>query len=86
MNDYKYKVATQCMTYNQRPYIEDTLKGFVMQQTTFPVVYVVVDDASTDGEQELLFNWAHKNLNFGSDDAYIKETGYAKIMYAPFHE
>ena len=52
--NYKYMVVTKCMTYNQSKFICDTLKGFEMQATTFPVVYCIVDDASTDGEQGLL--------------------------------
>lgn len=49
--DYKYKVVTLCMTYNQASYIEETLHGFTMQETSFPMVFCIVDDASTDGEQ-----------------------------------
>lgn len=59
----KYKVAVRCMTYNQSAYIEEALKGLTIQETDFPVVYIVVDDASTDGEQELLREWAAKNLS-----------------------
>ena len=42
------------MTYNQTAYITDALNGFAMQQTSFPFVVVVIDDASTDGEQEVI--------------------------------
>ena len=42
--------STVCMTYNQAPYIKQCLDGFVMQQTKFPFVAIVVDDASTDNE------------------------------------
>lgn len=58
----KYLVATRCMTYNQKAYIEDALRGFAMQDTTFPIVFIIVDDASTDGEQELLKRWVENNL------------------------
>ena len=61
--EYKYMVATRCFTYNHAPYIEDALRGFAMQETTFPVVYIIVDDASTDGEPEVLRRWAKENLN-----------------------
>ena len=57
-----------------------------MQEVPYPVVFVVVDDASTDGEQELLYNWANQNLKLDYEYAYIKETGYAKIIYAPYNE
>lgn len=62
MDRDKYMVATRCMTYNHAPYIEDTLGGFSIQNTTFPVVYMVVDDASTDGEPEIIKKWAKQNL------------------------
>ena len=48
------EVAINCMTYNQSAYITDALNGFCMQQTCFPFVAVVIDDASTDGEQEVI--------------------------------
>lgn len=45
-------VSIKCMTYNQSLYINDAMNGFVMQQTDFPFIAVIVDDASTDGEQK----------------------------------
>ena len=53
----EYKVLVRCFTFNQSKYIEDTLNGFAMQQTNFPFVCFVMDDASTDGEQEVLRIW-----------------------------
>lgn len=58
----KYMVATRCFTYNHAPYIEDSLNGFSIQETSFPVVYIIVDDASTDGAPEILRNWCNRNL------------------------
>ena len=46
----KFKVCVRCFTFNQAKYIEETMNGFVMQQTDFPFVCCIVDDASTDGE------------------------------------
>ena len=54
MKDNHFKVRIQCMTYNHAPYIEDAMNGFCMQQTDFPFLAVVVDDASTDGEPEVI--------------------------------
>ena len=51
--EYKYTVFTKCYTYNHAPYILDTLRGFAIQQTSFPIVFAIADDASTDGEPEL---------------------------------
>lgn len=49
-----HKVVVLSITYNHSKYIEDTLKGIAMQQTEFPFFFCVFDDASTDGEQEIL--------------------------------
>lgn len=52
--EYRYMVCTSCMTYNHAPYIVDAMNGFTMQETTFPVYYLITDDASTDGEPEVI--------------------------------
>lgn len=48
------KVSILCMTYNQAPYIKETLDGFLMQETDFPFEILIHDDASTDGTTEIL--------------------------------
>lgn len=55
-----YKVLVSCMTFNQSQYIEDALNGFAMQKTNFPFVCLVVDDCSTDGEQEVIKAWMER--------------------------
>lgn len=52
-----YKVLVRTITYNQAKYITDTLDGVAMQQTNFPFVHYVIDDCSTDGEQEVIKSW-----------------------------
>ena len=52
-----YKVLVHTITYNQAKYITDTLDGVAMQQTNFPLVHYVIDDCSTDGEQEVIKAW-----------------------------
>lgn len=52
-----FKVFVRCNTYNQSLFIKDTLKGFVIQQTDFPFVCMVMDDCSTDGEQQVIIDW-----------------------------
>ena len=56
-------VTVQCMTYNQASYIEDAMNGFTMQQTTFPYVCCIIDDASTDGEQEVIKNYLNEHFD-----------------------
>ena len=42
------------VTFNHAPYIEEAMNGFTMQETNFPFVCAIVDDASTDGEREVI--------------------------------
>ena len=82
-NNYKYKVCTHCFTYNHSRYIEDALNGFVIQETTFPVVYCIVDDASTDNASGIIRDFF--NMNFSVEDseiAYQEETDYGTVLYA----
>lgn len=79
----KFKVTVSCMTYNQAKYIIEALNGFTMQQTSFPFICTIVDDASTDGEQEVIRRYMEDNFNLAEDSiAYKKETDYAFISYA----
>ena len=79
----KYLVGVRCFTYNHAPYIEDALNGFTMQQTSFPFITMVVDDASTDGEQDVIRTYLNKHFDTqNSDVAYHKETDYAHISFA----
>ena len=53
----KFFFFFSCMTYNHSAFIEETLNGFCSQQTTFPFVCAIIDDASTDGEPEVIRNY-----------------------------
>lgn len=53
-------VAIRCCTYNHESYIRDALEGFVMQQTDFPFVAIVHDDASTDKTANIVKEYAEK--------------------------
>ena len=50
-------VSISCIVYNQKPYIEQCLRGFLNQETTFPVEILIHDDASTDGTVDVLKKW-----------------------------
>lgn len=79
----KFKVTVSCMTYNQSKYITDAMNGFTMQQTSFPFVCTIVDDASTDGEQEVISKYVEENFDLSEGSvAFQKETDYAHIIYA----
>ncbi len=79
----KFKVCCRCFTFNHSKYITDAMNGFTMQQTSFPFVCCIVDDASTDGEQEVIRKYVEENFDFSEGSvAYHKETDYAHITYA----
>lgn len=79
----RIEVVTRCMTYNHAPYIEDTLRGFAMQETSFPAAFIVVDDASTDGEQDLLKMWVAEHLDVKNNIAW-QERPYGKMVEGTF--
>lgn len=53
-------VAIQCFVYNHESFLRDCFEGFVMQQTNFPFVAVVHDDASTDGSTAIIREYEEK--------------------------
>lgn len=57
---YKVGVSVLCFAYNQEKYIRDTLEGFAMQRTSFPVEFLIHDDASTDGTADIIREYASK--------------------------
>lgn len=71
ISSYHFLVCVRCLTYNHSQYIQKTMDGFAMQQTNFPFVCVIVDDASTDGEQEYIENYLNDFFNL--DDISVVE-------------
>lgn len=59
-NELKPLVAIRCITFNHEAYLKDALEGFVSQQTDFPFVAIVHDDASSDRTPEILKEYAEK--------------------------
>lgn len=51
------------MTFNHAPYIVDAMNGFTMQETSFPYVCCIIDDASTDGEPEVIRKYLEENFD-----------------------
>lgn len=73
-----YMVLVCCYTFNHSVYISDALNGFTMQHTNFPYVVVMVDDASNDGEQEVIKEYIGLNFEI---PIFTKDTDYAQIIY-----
>ena len=77
-----YKVCVWCNTYNQASYIKDTMEGFCIQQTQFPFVCLIMDDASTDGEPEVIKQYLHDYF----ETKWTKETDDYHLTLARHQE
>lgn len=83
MNTIKFEVCVKCFTYNQSKYITDALDGFCCQETSFPYVCCIIDDASIDGEQQVIRQYINENFcPTDNEEFYEKETDYAYIIYS----
>lgn len=81
--NYKWKVCIRCFTFNHAHYITDALNGFTMQQTTFPFVCAIVDDASTDGEQDVIKKYLEENFELNNKDIVrTEETDDYYLIFA----
>ena len=76
----EYKVLVRCFTFNHCKYIEDTLNGFAMQQTCFPYACLVMDDASTDGEQDIIKAWMERECDMSRAETLDIPTSVVKIV------
>lgn len=78
-----FLVGVCCMTYNHHAYIEDAMNGFTMQQTTFPFVCVIIDDASTDGEPDVILRYMNDHFDLSPESGARQwETDEARFLYA----
>jgi glycosyltransferase involved in cell wall biosynthesis len=81
----QFPVYVSCPTYNQAAYIKDTLDGFCMQETSFPFICGIIDDASTDGEQAIIQRYLDENFdiekNIKNDETedYVRRLARHKI-------
>ena len=79
----KFKVCVNSMTFNQTKYITDTLDGFVMQQTNFPFICIIIDDASTDDEPEIIRKYVEKNFDLlTSSTSYEIDNDDSVVLYS----
>lgn len=73
MKQIDFLVCVRCFTFNHAPYIKDAMDGFCMQKTSFPFVCVIVDDASTDGEQDVIKSYLAQYFNFDNQEIVRNE-------------
>ena len=60
-----------CTTFNHEKYIKQTLDGFLLQQTSFPIEIIVHDDASTDNT-EMVYDRVVERLKIDKRCTYLK--------------
>ena len=88
MKQDKPLVAIKCLVYNHEPYLRDCFEGFVMQQTNFPFVAIVHDDASTDNSAAIIREYEEKYPDiikpiYEAENQYSKRDGsVGRIMNA----
>jgi glycosyltransferase involved in cell wall biosynthesis len=56
-------VSVMCRTHQHVDFIEDAIRGFLGQRTTFPFEVWIRDDASTDGTAEIVDDYATRFPN-----------------------
>lgn len=84
MSEIKPLVAIHCLVYNHEPYLRDCFEGFIMQQTNFPFVVIVHDDASTDESAAIIREYEAKYPHF--KPIYEKENLYQKGGFGAINE
>lgn len=84
-------LTVYCAAYNQAPYIRQTLDGFLAQKTNFKFKIVIHDDASTDGTDVIIQEYAKLypdiiSAIFESENQWSKhDNTLPKLMYAHAH-
>ncbi len=75
-----YLVCVRCSTFNHAPFIEDAMNGFCIQQTNFPFVCTIIDDASTDEEQEVIRNYLQEHFDL-EDKSVVRNEETEDYIY-----
>ena len=81
-----FKVCVRCATFNHLDYIECALNGFVMQQTEFPVLYMIIDDASTDGTSDVIKDFLALHFDIEDNENVISEDSSDYTMQLAQHK
>jgi len=91
-------VSVICTVFNHERYIEDAIRGFLLQKTGFPFEIIIHDDASTDKTRSLISRYAEAYPTIirpilQDENQYSKgvmmllhAAGYAKGDYIAFCE
>lgn len=75
--DDKIIVSVSCITYNHAKYIRQCLDGILMQKADFQYEILIHDDASTDGTDDIIREYAQKYPTI-IKPIFEKENQYSK--------
>ena len=76
ISEQPHLVCVRCMTFNHEAYIKDALNGFVIQQTKFPFVVAIINDASTDKTKSVINDFVKINCIYNPEiDLRTEEYG-----------
>jgi len=78
----KPNVSVLCATYNHENYIEDAIKGFLLQETNFAFEIIIHDDASTDNTQKIVQKYQAMYPNI-IKPIFQTENQYSKGNFRP---
>lgn len=72
-------VSIVCTVYNKAPWLEQTIKSFLEQETTFPLEILLIDDASTDESAQIMQRYANSypeliRIFFNTENQGISKT------------
>lgn len=82
-NTFVPLVCVECITFNHSAYVRETLEGFSKQETSFPFVCTIIDDASTDHEQDIINGFLSDFFDFSVGGAsYRRETDDYQFVFA----
>lgn len=94
MNETKVTIIT--ISYNQEKFIDQTINSFLMQKTNFKFQVIIGDDASTDGTQKIILDYAEKypdiikpilrDKNIGAENNFFDCASYINSEYVILNE
>lgn len=80
MENPEFLVRVDCLTYNHSLYITDAMNGFCMQNTSFPYICTILDDASIDGEQEVITQYLRDNFTILESNQNSETEAFRQVM------
>ncbi|MFA6931733.1 MAG: glycosyltransferase, partial [Lentisphaeria bacterium] len=80
-------VSIFCLSYNHGAYLKRAFDSFDMQQLDAPIEIVIHDDASTDGSDKIIREYASRNPNVKAiiqkENQYTKHGGFSFLSEIP---